>query len=162
MYKRVVFKVFLVIIIFPFLQGCAMIKSRLAVQNCKFQIANVGKIDYDPFKAPDKLGITINIDCYNPDKAIEAVLDKLTFNLFVNNTQTVAGNVENKLKIPPEKTIQFPVNVQLSLSDVEKTVFEVIKSGNANYELRGNAYFSTPIGESSIPVTISKGKWSGN
>lgn len=162
MYKKIILKICLIFTIVAFLQGCAMIKSRLAIRDCKFQIANVGELQYDPFRASDKLGITLNIDCYNPNKTIEAVLDKLAFNLFVNDKKTVGGTVENKLKIPPEKTIQFPINVQLSLSDIEKTVFEVVKSGNANYELKGNAYFSTPIGESSIPVTISKGKWSGD
>lgn len=143
------------------INGCTTLKSHLAICDCKFRIAEIGGISYDPLKAPDKLGISLNVDCYNPNKTVEAILEKLDFNLFINDSKTAMGMLENKLKVPPTKTVQFPINIQLSLSKIGNTIFEVIQSGSANYELKGKAYFSTLLGESAIPVTISKGKWSG-
>lgn len=142
--------------------GCALIKSRLAICDCKFRIANVESVEYNSLRDPDRLEINLNIDCKNPDKAIEAVLDKLIFNFYVNNRETTASSVVKKVKIPPEATVQFPVSIQLSLSKIERAVFDVITSKKASYELKGTAFFSTPIGEKSIPVTISKGSWSGD
>lgn len=161
MRKGSIFTIVFAVFIPLFMNGCAMLKSHLAIRDCKFRIAEIGGINYDPLKAPDKLGISLNVDCYNPNEAVEAILEKLDFNLFINDSKTAMGKVENKLTVPPTKTIQFPVSVQLSLSDIGSTIFEVIQSGSANYELKGKAYFSTPLGESSIPVTITKGKWSG-
>lgn len=141
--------------------GCALIKSRLAICDCKFKIANIESVEYDPIKDADKINVTLNIDCMNPNKTIEAVLDKLAFNLFINGKNLADGTLTDKLKIVPQKTVSFPVNIGLSVSKVGKTILEVMQSNKATYELKGTASFSTIIGESSIPVTITKGKWSG-
>jgi LEA14-like dessication related protein len=151
----------IILLITLFFPGCALINKRLAIRNCEFRIADAASIKYEPFRDPDKLDITLKIDCRNPDKVMEAVLDRLTFNLLVNGQNTTSGTMNKKLNIPPEAVVQFPVNIRLSLSKVQKVVFDVINSGTATYELRGNAFFSTPIGERSVPVTIAKGSWSG-
>ena len=156
--KKIVFTGF-IFISFLFL-NCAMLSSRLAISNCQFKIADVGAVQYNPLKNLDNLGLTLNIACKNPNQITEAVLDKLNLILYVNGQKTTSGNVENVTRIPPASTVQIPLSIQLSLSQVGKTIFDVVNSGKAAYELRGAVLIPTPIGEKSLPVTITQGSWS--
>lgn len=151
-----------ILIVFFIFSGCALIQKQLAILNCKFQIASIGSVDYNPLKSLDVLGVTLNIDCKNPNSSVAAVLEKLAFDLYVNEQNMAESSIANNLTIPPNQTIQFPVNIQLSLSKAGSAIFDAIKSGTASYKLKGNAFFSTPVGEMTLPVTISKGKWSGD
>ncbi|MDD5530754.1 MAG: LEA type 2 family protein [bacterium] len=154
-------RLFLLSFVFLTFSGCAMIKSRLAMKDCKFRIANIEAVEYNPLQDLDKVNVKLNIDCMNPNNAIEAVLDKLVFNLLLNGKNVADGKITDQLRVGPQKTVSFPVSIGLSLSKIGKTALEAIQSNKAAYELKGTAFFSTILGETSIPVTITKGKWSG-
>ncbi|MBN1755459.1 LEA type 2 family protein [bacterium] len=145
------------------LVSCSMlnqVQSRLAIKNCQFRIVSVRDITYNPLQDPDLIGFTINMDCRNPNESIETILDKLSFDLYINEEKTTSAIINDQIKIGPSKTVAIPVGVKVSIAEASSSIFQAIVDREANYKIKGNAYFSTPIGELSFPVTIKEGTWS--
>ncbi|MBN2542053.1 LEA type 2 family protein [bacterium] len=146
-----------------FFTNCSLlqqVESRLAIKNCKFRIANVRDIRYNPVIDPNNLEFIINMECKNPNREVETILDKITFDLYVNDNKTTSGSISKQLTIEPLQVVTFPITVGLNLRDVSTAIFNAISNERADYRIEGTAFFNTPIGEISFPVTIKEGSWS--
>jgi LEA14-like dessication related protein len=98
--------------------------------------------------------IAIGID--NPN-TIGITLDEIDFDLFVNGSQIVRAISAQDVRIPARGfgTVQMSTRVHYqSLRSLFQEVADIVRGERARYELRGTAYYRTPLGRMGLPFTI--------
>jgi LEA14-like dessication related protein len=98
--------------------------------------------------------IAIGID--NPN-TIGITLDEIDFDLFVNGSQIVRAISAQDVRIPARGfgTVQMSTRVDYqSLRSLFQEVADIVRGERARYELRGTAYYRTPLGRMGLPFTI--------
>ena len=98
-----------------------------------------------------KLDFNIKVD--NPN-SVDAVLDKLVYTFYTNNTNVFSGTTGKKVSVKAKKSEQFTTAITLEYSNIGQALAEAMKVGSATYRVDARAYISTIIGEISYPVSI--------
>jgi LEA14-like dessication related protein len=130
--------------------SCAAVKERLAIKECKFSLLSVTPHDFtfNNFK------LDFKIKTENPNK-IDAVLNKLTYTFYANNTDIFSGTTGKGIKIPAGKSNSFTTTMLLDYTKIGAALVEAIKLKKASYKIKAKAYINTIIGEISYPVEIT-------
>lgn len=129
--------------------SCSFIKQRLAIKECKFSLESVRAYDF----TFTNLKLDFNIKGENPNK-VDAVLDKLTYTFYVNDSDVFSGTTGKGIKIKAEKSETFKTTITLEYKKIGTAIVDAIKLKSASYSLKGKAYISTVVGELSYPVEI--------
>lgn len=132
------------------LLSCSAVQERLAIKECKFYLIAVKPyaFTFNNFK----LDFNINVD--NPNK-IDAVLDKLQYRLYADESELISGTTGKGLKIPAKGSNSFITTVTLQYSKLGEVLTSAIRLGKAEYKVKATAYIETLIGEISYPVEIT-------
>ncbi len=147
-------KIFIVFSILLFLSyACAPVSSRLLLKNCRFYLADVA-LERDGMTSLD-LRVAIEISNPNP---VQVILDRLAFDFFVNENHVFKGSIAEKTVVPPGESRTINTVVRVSLLKVGFALYNAIKKEQANYRLKGRAFFDTKHGTISIPVEIMRGQ----
>ncbi len=131
--------------------SCALIQ-RIALKNCEFRLA--GTVIKELALTYLKLGIIIDVT--NPN-SIDVVLDRMRFDLYINDTKVANATSNLKTTIASGASVKVTPVVTLDYAQVGAAIISAIKNLSANYTVIGTVYFDTPIGSFSFPVTIVKG-----
>lgn len=131
------------------LLSCTAVKERVAIKECKFSLLSVTAYDF----TFSNLKIDFKMRGYNPNK-IDAMLDKLVYTFYVNETDVFSGTTGKKIKIPAGKSEEFTTTIILEYNKIGETLIEAIKFKKADYKVKARAYVSTVLGEISYPVEI--------
>lgn len=135
------------------LSGC----STLNVINPTYSLRNVSprlNLGIPPSMDVD---LTVGVDNPNP---VSLRLDRLDFDLLINNN-AVLNNVvsEQGIHIPARGIgdVHLLAHVNFSnLQSIYREIIDVVQGNRATYQIRGNAYYNTPIGQMRFPVTVSR------
>lgn len=133
------------------LPGC-FISKRAALKNCEFRLADVNIKEL----ALTYLRLELVIDVYNPN-AIEVVVDRMKFDLYVNDERIASGTSNFKQKIASGESGKLKPVVQVNYTEVSTALLSAIKKLSAKYKVVGTVYFDTIVGTASFPVTIVEG-----
>lgn len=131
------------------LLGCAGVQERLALKECTFAFVSVRAYDFQF----DRMKLDFTIRARNPNQ-IDAVLDRLTYTLYVNELDVFSGTTGRQVKIPAEQSANFATTVTLTYAKIGTALIEAIKLEKAQYELKAQAHVATVLGELTYPVTI--------
>ncbi len=132
-----------------FLVSCTGIKERLAIKECIFSLISVTPYEFT-FNSL-KLDFELKVD--NPN-SVDAVLDKLVYAFYANETDLFSGTTGKGIKIPAGKSKKFVTTMTLEYNKVGEALVEAIRLGKADYKITARAYTTTIIGEISYPVEI--------
>lgn len=144
-------KLFLLPLLALSLSSCALIQ-RIALKNCEFRLA--GTVIKELALTYLKLGIIIDVT--NPN-SIDVVLDRMRFDLYINDTKVANATSNLKTTIPSGASVKVTPVVTLDYAQVGTAIISAIKNLSAKYTVIGTVYFDTPLGTFSFPVTIVKG-----
>jgi LEA14-like dessication related protein len=84
-------------------------------------------------------------------------LDRIDFDLFVNDNHVLSSVSDQGLRIPANGTGDVRLRARAGYSQLQslfREVSDIIQGNRARYELRGNAYYNTPVGALKFPVTV--------
>ena len=98
--------------------------------------------------------LALNVD--NPN-GIALRLDRMDFDLLVNGTRVVRGLTNQRIRIPAEGrgTLDLTASVGYNeISTLFRQVVDWVQGDRPDYELRGTAYYDTPIGQMNFPITV--------
>jgi LEA14-like dessication related protein len=143
-------KIFLALLLAAMLPGCFIFR-RTQLQNCEFRLASTSIKEI----TLSYMRIAINIDVTNPNK-IDVVLDRMRFDLYVNEQNVANGTSNLKTRIPSGSSARISPVVTLDYARVGAAIITTIKNLGAEYKIVGTVYFDTPLGTASFPVTIVK------
>ena len=100
---------------------------------------------------------TIGVDNPNP---VALRLERFDFDLLINNNQ-VLNNVRSDqgISIPARGMGDVHLYAHVNFANLQtiyRQIQEYIQGNRATYELRGNAYYNTPIGTMRFPVSVTR------
>lgn len=129
--------------------SCAALKERVAIRECKFFLESVRPYDF----TFSNLKLDFDIKVENPN-SIDAVLDKLVYTFYANNTDVFSGTTGRSVTIPAKSAAQFTTTITLEYAKIGQALAEAMKLGSAAYRISARAYVNTILGELSYPVNI--------
>ena len=139
------------------LSGCRSVADALNIQNPRYNIRNIqprvniaiplsaSSIDFD---------LTLGVD--NPN-SVGLRLDRLDFSLFVNDSRLLDSVSNQRISIPANGVGDVHLRARAdyrSIQNIFREVSDIIQGNRARYEVRGNAYYNTPVGQLKFPVTV--------
>lgn len=139
------------------LSSCAGLGRNLNIINPRYSIRDIrprvqialplsaSTIDFD---------FTIGIDNPNP---VALRLDKIDFSLFVNDSRVVDSVSDQRISIPANNYGEVRLRSRVgydNLRSLFREVADVVQGNRARYEVRGNAYYNTPVGQLKFPVAV--------
>ncbi len=143
---RTLFFVFLIL-------SCSAIKERLAIKECKFSFLSANPHDF----TFSDVKVDFALKVQNPND-VDAVLDKLDYTFYVNQTDVFSGTTGKGLKVSAGKSENFTTTVNLEYTKIGQAIVEALRFKTASYRIKAKAYVKTVIGEISYPVDISLSK----
>jgi len=140
------------------LSGCAAVQSALNIENPRYALRDIRpRVDIAIPLSASSIDIDFNLEVENPN-SVGLRLDQLDFNLLINDTRVLDSTTRQRLNIPANGTGDVQLRTRIGYQNIRTLWTEIvdIASGRqrAKYELRGNAYYDTPVGKLKFPVTV--------
>ena len=101
-------------------------------------------------------GIDFALEVDNPN-SVGLRLDQIDFNLFINNNRVLDSVSQQDLRIPANGRGDVNLRTRIGYQNVRSLwdeIVNVVRGNRAKYELRGNAYYDTPVGRLKFPVSV--------
>lgn len=139
------------------LTGCSTLASALNIENPRYSFRDIrprvnvalplsaSSIDFD---------FTIAVD--NPND-VGLRLDRFDFSLFVNDTRLLDSVTNQQIRIPANGIGDIDLRARVdynNLRSIWSEIVNVVQGNRARYEVRGTAYYDTPVGQMRFPVTV--------
>lgn len=144
----------LVLLAVPAISGC---QTLVPIENPSYRFRDVrprvaiaipltaSTIDFD---------FDIEVDNPNP---VGIRLDRIDFDLLVNGSRLVTGISDQRIRIPARGIGSVHLRTRVGYDSI-RTIFQevanVVSGGRADYEIRGRAYYDTPVGRLEFPLTV--------
>lgn len=141
-----------------FLTGCSTIQSALDIENPRYAIRNIHpRLDIAIPLSASSVDIDFALEVDNPNR-VGLRLDQIDFNLFINETRVLDSISQQNITIPANGRGDVQLRTRIGYNNIRNLWTEMVDifSGRqrAKYELRGNAYYNTPVGRLKLPVTV--------
>ncbi|HEV7238910.1 MAG TPA: LEA type 2 family protein [Thermoanaerobaculia bacterium] len=141
-----------------FLSGCAAVQNALDIENPRYSIRDIRpRVDIAIPLSASSIDIDFNVEVDNPN-SVGLRLDQLDFNLFINDTRVLESKSRQDLRIPANGVGDVQLRTRIGYQNVRSLWNEIVDIARgrqrARYELRGNAYYDTPVGRLKFPVTV--------
>jgi LEA14-like dessication related protein len=102
------------------------------------------------------IDVDMMVEIDNPN-SVGLRLDRIDFDLFVNDRAVATSVAREGVRIPANDIGQVRLRTSIPyerLGSLFREVANVVQGGRANYEVRGTAYYDTPIGTMKFPLTV--------
>ena len=139
------------------LSGCNTLAKTLNIENPRYTIRDIRpRIDVALPLSSSSIDFDFTVGVENPN-GVGLNLDQIDFSLFINDSRILDSVSEQRLRIPANGTGDVRLRARVgyqSLRNLWGEVTDLIQGNRARYELRGNAYYDTPVGRLKFPVTV--------
>jgi LEA14-like dessication related protein len=102
------------------------------------------------------IDVDMIVEIDNPN-SVGLRLDRIDFDLFVNDQPVATSVAREGVRIPANDIGQVRLRTTIGydrLRTMFREVANMIEGGRASYEVRGTAWYDTPIGVMKFPVTV--------
>lgn len=139
------------------LSGCAAVQSALDIENPRYSIREIRpRIDIAIPLSASSIDIDFALEVDNPNR-VGLRLDQIDFNLFINDSRILDSISEQNIDIPANGRGDVRLRTRIGYQNIRALwteIVDVVRGQRARYELRGNAYYKTPVGRLKFPVTV--------
>lgn len=136
------------------LSGC---RTLLDIENPSYSIRNVRpRIDVAIPLSQSSIDFDFTIEVDNPN-AVGLRLDEIDFDLFVNGTRILDSVSQQNTRIPANSRGDVHLQTRVGYQNIRAIwgeVLDMVRGERPRYEIRGNAYYDTPLGRLRFPVTV--------
>lgn len=140
-----------------FLSGCAAVQSALDIENPRYAIRDVRpRVDIALPLSASSIDLDFALEVDNPNR-VGLRLDQIDFNLFINDTRVLDSISQQDIRIPANGIGNVQLRTRIDYQNVRSIwgeVVNMIQGNRARYEIRGNAYYDTPVGRLKFPLTV--------
>jgi LEA14-like dessication related protein len=139
------------------LSGCSALRSALNIENPRYSIRNIHpRVDIAIPLSASSIDIDFNLEVDNPNK-VGLRLDQVDFNLFINGSRILDSISQQNINIPANGRGDVQLRTRIGYQNVRSLwteLVDMVRGQRARYEIRGNAYYQTPVGRLKFPVTV--------
>jgi LEA14-like dessication related protein len=140
------------------LSGCSSLGRALNIVNPTYTLRNVqphvslalplqaSTIDFD---------FTLGVDNQN---SVGLNLARLDFGVLVNGNRLIDSVSSDRVNIPARGYSDVRLRARVGYQQIPnlwQQIVSVIQGQRANYQVQGNAYFDTPLGQMRFPVSVA-------
>lgn len=137
--------------------GCSAVRSALDIQNPRYSFRNIRPhVNIALPLSASSIDIDLDVEVDNPNR-VGLRLDQLDFNLFINDNRVLDSVSSQNLNIPANGVGNVPLRTRIGYQNVRNLwneIVDIVRGERARYELRGTAYYRTPVGQLRFPVTV--------
>lgn len=144
-------KVLAFCIIILLLAGCTLFAKRGGLKNCEFRFKGLEVTD---FSLPE-MTLTVMVSAKNTND-VDVVVDKLSYELFINGKKALRGLMGQGVTIAPGETGTLNTTVTLNAVELGPTIAWAVKEKKAKYDLSGTVHLESSRGTFAFPVFVSK------
>lgn len=97
-----------------------------------------------------------NIGVDNPNP-VSLKMTRMDFDLLVNDSHVATGVTNQPVRIPANGTGEVSLRTRVGYNEIRNVftqVADLIQGDRARYQVNGRAYFDTPAGQMSFPLTV--------
>jgi LEA14-like dessication related protein len=142
------------------LTGCGTLARGLHIVNPRYTIRDVRpRIDVAIPLAASSIDFDFMLGVDNPN-SVGLRLDRLDFDIFINDNPIADGFTSERVAIPAHGFSEVPFRVRVGYGNIRniwREITDMVKGDRARYEVRGRAWYDTPIGQLQFPVHIVRG-----
>jgi LEA14-like dessication related protein len=139
------------------LSGCAAVQSALNIEPPRYTIRDIRpSVDIAIPLSASSIDIDFNLEVDNPND-VGLRLDQIDFNLFINDNPVLDTVRTYDVRIPANGIGNVGLRTRIDYPAVRNLwseMVDVVRGRRARYELRGDAYYNTPVGRLKFPVTV--------
>lgn len=139
------------------LTGCDTLNRTLNIQNPTYLLRSVRpRVSVAIPLSQSSIDFDFDIEVQNPN-SVGLRLDRVDFDVLVNGAQITRGFSSDRIQIPARGFGDVRIRTRVGYDDLRslfREVADVVQGQRANYELRGRAYFDTPLGTMDFPLTV--------
>ena len=137
--------------------GCSTVARALNIENPRYSIRNVRpRVDIALPLSASSIDIDFNVEVDNPND-VGLRLDHIDFDLFINDSRILDSVSQQNIRIPANGRGDVALRTRIGYSNIRgiwNEVVDVVRGERARYEIRGNAYYDTPVGTMKFPVSV--------
>ena len=139
------------------LSGCSTVADALNIENPRYTLRDIRpRVDIALPLSASSIDFDFTLGVENPN-GVGLRLDKIDFSLFVNDSRILDSASEQRIAIPANGAGDVRLRARVGYQNIRSLWNEVaglIQGNRARYEVRGNAYYNTPVGLLRFPVTV--------
>ena len=139
------------------LSGCSAARALLNIENPRYSIREIRpRVDIAIPLSESAIDIDFAIEVDNPN-SVALRLDEIDFDLFINDSRILDGVSRDRIAIPANGRNDMHLRTTIgydSLRSLWSEIVNAVRGGGTRYEIRGNAYYDTPLGRLKFPVTV--------
>lgn len=139
------------------LSGCSALQRALNIENPRYTLRDIRPhVSIAIPLSASSIDLDFNLEVDNPN-SVGLRLDQLDFDLYINDSRVLDTVSSQNLRIPANGVGMVPLRTRIGYQNVRSLwteLVDVIRGQRARYELRGNAYYETPVGRLKFPVTV--------
>lgn len=136
--------------------GCNTLRD-LQIENPDYRLRDVQpRVSLALPLSASTIDFDMLVEVENPNR-VGLNLDRVDFDLFVNNQRVVDSSTRDRVRIPANGIGQIRLRANVGYEDLRgifREIADMVQGERANYEIRGRAYYDTPIGEMNFPFTV--------
>ena len=138
------------------LNGCSALNA-LNIENPRYSIRDIRpSVDIAIPLSASSIDVDFNIEVDNPNP-VQIRLDEIDFDLFINGSRVLDSVSRQGIRIPANGRGDIALRTRIGYSNIRSLwteMVDVVRGRRADYEIRGNAYYDTPIGRLKFPVKV--------
>jgi LEA14-like dessication related protein len=138
------------------LSGCQSL-ANLNIENPTYSLRNIDpRVQIALPLSASTIDFDMTVGVNNPN-AVALRLDRFDFTLFVNDSRILDSFSDQQIRIPANGVGDVHLRARVGYDNIRSLWSELvglINGNRARYEMRGNAYYNTPIGQMKFPVTV--------
>jgi LEA14-like dessication related protein len=139
------------------LSGCSTVGRALNIVNPTYSIRDIRphvSIALPLSASSIDLDFTVGVD--NPN-TVGLNLARLDFGVFVNGNRLIDSISNDGIHIPARGSNDIHLRARIGYQQIPnlfQQIANVIQGQRAHYQVEGNAYFDTPLGQMRFPVAV--------
>lgn len=139
------------------LSSCAAMQSALRIENPRYSIRDIHpRVDIALPLSASSIDIDFALEVDNPN-SVGLRLDQVEFDLFINDSRVLDSISRQDLRIPANGKGDVQLRTRIGYQNIRtmwSEMVNIVRGEHARYEIRGNAYYETPVGRLKFPVTV--------
>ena len=139
------------------LTSCSTIQKALNIENPRYSLRDIRpRVDIALPLSASSIDIDFNIEVDNPN-SVGLHLDQIDFNLFINESRVLDSISQQDIRIPANGRGNVALRTRIGYDNIRSLwneMVDVVRGQRAKYEIRGDAYYQTPVGRLKFPVTV--------
>lgn len=138
--------------------GCSTVQKALNIVNPSYSIRDVRpRVAVALPLSASSIDLEFDVGVDNPND-VGLRLDRLDFDVLINDNPVVSRVISDQgIQIPARGVGNVRLRTRVSYDNIRniwREVSDLIAGNRARYQIRGNAYYNTPIGQMRFPVTV--------